>query len=91
MCFDQIEGGQNQATGSTNPFDIDRGFFAGLSLDGSVLAVDDEANAAFYKNDELGPREILKSPGLKSPGAAAELRRVLEEYLDRLPAEKAPL
>jgi lipid-binding SYLF domain-containing protein len=68
-----------------------RGFFAGLSLDGSVLAVDDEANAAFYKSDELGPREILRSPDLRSPAAAGELRRVLEEYLDKLPAEKKTL
>jgi lipid-binding SYLF domain-containing protein len=62
-----------------------RGFFAGLSLDGSVLSVDDEANAAFYKNDELGPREILRNPALKAPGAAAELRRTLQDYLHRLP------
>jgi len=67
-----------------------RGFFAGLSLDGSVLSVDDEANASFYKNDELGAREILRSPNLKAPSAAAELRRVLQEYVERLPARGKP-
>jgi lipid-binding SYLF domain-containing protein len=68
-----------------------KGFFAGLSLDGAVLNVDDEANAAFYKNDALGARQILKSQDLNAPGSAAELRRVLQEYLDKLPRAKVTL
>jgi lipid-binding SYLF domain-containing protein len=68
-----------------------KGFFAGLSLDGAVLTVDDEANAAFYKNDQLGAREILRSGNLAAPGSAAELRRVLQQYLEKLPPAGATL
>ena len=51
--------------------------------------MDEEANAAFYKNDELGPLEILRTPDLKAPGAAADLRRLLQRYVQGLPAAAA--
>jgi len=36
-----------------------RGAFAGLALDGSVIAIDDKANAAFYKKPGVASGDIL--------------------------------
>ena len=62
-----------------------RGFFAGLSLDGAVLQVDDEANAAFYGTPEVDPRKIGTLRNLDVPPAGRELRRALDEYTRSLP------
>ena len=62
-----------------------RGFFAGLSLDGAVLQVDDEANAAFYGTPEVDPRKIGTLRNLDVPPAGRELRRTLDEYTRSLP------
>jgi lipid-binding SYLF domain-containing protein len=57
-----------------------RGFFAGLSLSGASLAVDYEANEAFYRRKDLRPTDILSEAILAAPRQAATLRAVLEEY-----------
>ena len=67
-----------------------RGFFAGLSLDGAVLQVDDEANAAYYGRQYVSPREI-RDGGVRLPPSGRELRRVLEEYTRALPPGKIKL
>jgi lipid-binding SYLF domain-containing protein len=36
-----------------------RGVFAGLALDGTVISIDDEANAAFYKKPGVASSDIL--------------------------------
>jgi lipid-binding SYLF domain-containing protein len=36
-----------------------RGVFAGLALDGTVISIDDEANAAFYKKPSVAASDIL--------------------------------
>jgi lipid-binding SYLF domain-containing protein len=57
-----------------------RGFFAGLSLSGASLAVDYDANDAFFGRKDLRPRDILSGAQLKSPASADTLRIALEGY-----------
>lgn len=56
-----------------------RGLFAGISIEGAALQIDDDANAAFYgRNVRAG--EIFADKDIKSPPAAARLKRVLARY-----------
>jgi lipid-binding SYLF domain-containing protein len=57
-----------------------RGFFAGLSLSGASLAVDYDANDAFFGRKDLRPRDILSGAPLKGPASADTLRAVLADY-----------
>jgi lipid-binding SYLF domain-containing protein len=57
-----------------------KGFFAGLTLAGASLAIDDDANAAYYGKADISASHILKGTGLALPSSAVELRRVLGEY-----------
>jgi len=63
-----------------------RGFFAGLSLDGALLQIDDEANAAFYGVDYISPRDIQTSRNLKTPAEVDTLKRMIAEHT-QAPAE----
>ncbi|UCF96776.1 MAG: lipid-binding SYLF domain-containing protein [Spirochaetaceae bacterium] len=56
-----------------------RGFFAGLSLDGALIQIDDEANAAFYKVDYISPRDIQSRKDLKLPTEAVQLKRTISD------------
>jgi lipid-binding SYLF domain-containing protein len=67
-----------------------KGFFAGLSLDGAILQVDDEANAAYYGKEYVSPREI-RDGGVRAPASGRELRKVLEEYIGSLPPARTKL
>jgi lipid-binding SYLF domain-containing protein len=44
-----------------------RGLFAGISLDGSVLAIDTNANETFYANPNISANEIFGAPPSSSP------------------------
>ena len=44
-----------------------RGLFAGISLDGSVLAIDTNANENFYAKPDISANEIFGSPPSSSP------------------------
>ena len=55
-----------------------RGLFAGLSLEGSSLQVDHEANAAFYGKGDIRPSEIVE--GFKAPEAAETLKRTVAKH-----------
>jgi lipid-binding SYLF domain-containing protein len=57
-----------------------KGFFAGLSLDGAVLQIDDDANAAFYGVEYISPRDIQTRTDLKVPAEAKELRQTVKDY-----------
>jgi lipid-binding SYLF domain-containing protein len=57
-----------------------RGLFAGVSLSGATLAVDEAANAVYYGRAGLRPRDILGRADLPLSAPAAELRRALEKY-----------
>ena len=57
-----------------------KGLFAGVSIKGASLQVDEEANEAFYGRKGLDPHEILAGRELKAPDAAAKLREVVATY-----------
>ena len=56
-----------------------RGFFAGISLEGSSLQIDDAAVERFYGRD-VRPREVLAGTVGNPGGKTEELRRLLEKY-----------
>jgi len=56
-----------------------RGLFAGISLEGSSLQVDDKSNAAFYEKEDLHPSGIL-SGEVKTPASAEKLKMSLEKH-----------
>jgi lipid-binding SYLF domain-containing protein len=55
-----------------------RGLFAGVSLEGAVLALDWKANVAYY-GEVMGPAEILNRPDLPAPASAWRLRNLLAD------------
>ncbi|MCL5965655.1 MAG: lipid-binding SYLF domain-containing protein [Deltaproteobacteria bacterium] len=57
-----------------------RGLFAGISLEGSALQIDDEGDAAFYGREGIRPSEILAGKGVRMPAVAEKLRKTLEKY-----------
>ncbi len=57
-----------------------RGFFAGLSLSGASIAVDYDANDAWYGTQDLRPKEILSGAGLRIPATGDSLRRAIAAY-----------
>jgi lipid-binding SYLF domain-containing protein len=61
-----------------------RGFFAGLSLDGAVIQIDDEANAAFYDTKYISPGDIRARRDLKIPTEAKQLKSAISEATQAL-------
>src|SRR4030042_5473798 len=57
-----------------------RGLFAGISLEGSSLQVDDKSNAAYYEKEEVRPSGILSGKEVKTPASAEKLEKTLEKY-----------
>ena len=61
-----------------------RGLFAGLSLEGAALSIDDVANADFYSEPDISPFEILgRSQTENIPASGKHLMQTLERYLPR--------
>ncbi len=56
-----------------------RGLFAGVALDGAVLAIDDRSNAAIYGRDTT-PRAIFEGRVNPPPATVVNFRDRLEEY-----------
>ena len=57
-----------------------RGLFAGAALDGSIIAIDNDANQAAY-GEGVTPRRIFASGGVSNvPNAVVDFRDRLEEY-----------
>lgn len=56
-----------------------RGLFAGVALDGAVLAIDHRANQNMYGRN-VTPRAIFEGRVSSSPAVAVDLRDRLEEY-----------
>jgi lipid-binding SYLF domain-containing protein len=54
-----------------------RGLFAGISLDGSAINIDNKANAAFYRKKKVRAEEIISGRDIKLPIAAVEFRETL--------------
>ncbi len=59
-----------------------KGFFAGLTIEGSVIQIDHSANAAFYKSDGIAPEEIVNDKGIIIPAEAREFLKRLEIFTD---------
>ncbi len=59
-----------------------RGLFAGVALDGSVLRIDYDANAAVY-GPGVTPRRIFEGGVSNVPGPVVDFRDRLEEYTSR--------
>jgi len=59
-----------------------RGLFAGVALDGSVLKIDQDANAAVY-GAGITPRRIFEGGVGNVPQAVVKFRDALEEYTSR--------
>lgn len=57
-----------------------RGLFAGISLEGSALQVDDSANAAYYGKKDVRPSEVLAGKGIRIPAGAERLRKTVEAH-----------
>lgn len=62
-----------------------RGLFAGVSLAGSALQIDDEANAAFYGKAGIRPSDILAGKDFKPPLAVETLRKTLQKHTSAPP------
>ena len=59
-----------------------RGLFAGVALDGSVLAIDNNANQAVY-GEGMTPRRVFAGGLSNVPNAVVDFRDRLEEYTAR--------
>lgn len=57
-----------------------RGLFAGISLEGAALQIDDEANDAFYGKDGLRANDIFMDKSLKIPPVVEKLKEALGKY-----------
>ena len=57
-----------------------RGLFAGISLEGSSMQIDNEADAAFYGKSDIFPNAIIEGKGIKPPAAAERLKKTLGKY-----------
>ena len=57
-----------------------RGLFAGISLEGSSLQVDDKGNAAYYEKEGVHPPGILSGKDVKTPAGAEKLKKSLEKH-----------
>jgi lipid-binding SYLF domain-containing protein len=57
-----------------------RGLFAGVSLEGSSMQIDDKSNAAYYEKGEIHPSGILSGKDVKTPAGAEKLKKTLDKY-----------
>ncbi len=58
-----------------------RGLFAGISVEGSAIQIDEDANANFYNRDYLSAHDILfGGNSLNVPAVAKKLKEILTEY-----------
>jgi lipid-binding SYLF domain-containing protein len=57
-----------------------RGLFAGVSLEGSSMQIDDKSNAAYYEKEEVRPPAILAGKEVKTPASAEKLKKTLDKY-----------
>jgi lipid-binding SYLF domain-containing protein len=63
-----------------------RGFFAGISLDGTVLAIDTNANENFYGKRDISANQVFGSAPSSSP-AVIKLKNFLSRNASALPKE----
>jgi lipid-binding SYLF domain-containing protein len=57
-----------------------RGLFAGVSLDGAALLVEEESNAAYYKKEGITSADILAGKTGKESAETEKLQELLRKY-----------
>lgn len=57
-----------------------RGLFAGISLEGSSLQIDDKSNAAYYEMESVQPPAILSGKDVKTLPGTEILKKSLEKH-----------
>jgi lipid-binding SYLF domain-containing protein len=57
-----------------------KGLFAGVSIQGSSIQIDYEANADFYETYRYSPKDILGGKNISAPVIAERLKEVLSDY-----------
>jgi len=66
-----------------------RGLFAGVSLEGAWLRMDDKANRAFYGGEPVSAAKILNDEHMPTPAGARQFIKVLASRTPVLPAHSA--
>ena len=64
-----------------------RGFFAGVSLDGTILQIDQVANRAFYQSARASANDIIQNRIVAVPEAAEDFKRLLSSYANVMKKE----
>jgi len=57
-----------------------RGLFAGISVQGASLLIDEKANGIFYGNPTISAREILVKGQGQAPAIVQELKKLLDSF-----------
>lgn len=57
-----------------------RGIFAGVAVQGGVIAIDYDANAAYYGKEITQADQVFQGSGLPDPQSALQLRREIAAY-----------
>lgn len=80
----QVEAGTDiQLKAEIVSYSRSRGLFAGLSVEGSSLQIDEEANAAFYNRGGVQVHDILANENIKVPSIVKKLKEVLSKYTSK--------
>ncbi len=58
-----------------------RGLFAGVALDGSILTVNDEANARFYDKPGISAIDIIEQPTNNRSSGLRRLKALLNQHI----------
>jgi lipid-binding SYLF domain-containing protein len=66
------------------------GMFAGVALDGSVLSIDDKANASAYGTADIRASQILEGNVATAPEAALQFKAALARATEAAPGSAAP-
>jgi lipid-binding SYLF domain-containing protein len=57
-----------------------RGLFAGVSLDGAVLQMENDDNSLYYRSFDVTPERLFAGRNTHTPSSASELRHLLVRY-----------
>jgi lipid-binding SYLF domain-containing protein len=59
-----------------------RGVFAGVAIQGSSIAIDNDANQAYYKQQNITSKEVFSGKKIAVPESAKEFIKLLASYTD---------
>ena len=60
-----------------------KGLFAGVALDGSILTINDEANARFYDKPGISASDIIEQPTNNRSSGLRRLKELLNQHITR--------